>query len=82
MADKKYTTPNGSVVMESILVDKYGQDAFNSFVNNGQLEQVYEEEDRYTTPNGTEMGMSALIEKYGQSRFEDFVFFELIFQVY
>lgn len=70
---KKYRTPNGQVVDESVLREKYGN-RFDSLVSNGTFTV---EEDKpsgilYTTPNGKEADETTLKNKYG-SEFETLV---------
>ena len=62
MPDKKYKTPNGSIVSESDLRNKYGN-KFNDLTNNGSFSLI--DEPIYKTPNGKYETESVLKKKYG-----------------
>lgn len=70
---KKYKTPNGSIVDESVLRQKYGA-RFDSLVGNGTFTLHTESvsSDVYKTPNGSSVSESTLREKYGD-KFESLV---------
>jgi DNA-binding MltR family transcriptional regulator len=63
MPDKKFKTPNGKIVSESELTNKYGE-KFNSLVENKTFSEV--SEPVYKTPNGSYEAESVLQSKYGE----------------
>jgi len=67
MPDKKFKTPNGKIVNESELVNKYGE-KFNSLIENKTFSEV--SEPVYKTPNGSYEAESVLQSKYGD-RFDE-----------
>lgn len=69
MPDHRYKTPNGKIVSEATLQEKYG-DKFNSLVADSTFVAV--NENVYKTPNGTLEAESVLKEKYGD-RFDSLV---------
>src|SRR6185503_2736071 len=69
---KKYKTPNGQIVDESVLRQKYG-DRFDSLVSNGTFTEHNESDvavadnksNQYVTPNGQIVSGDVLSKKYG-----------------
>lgn len=79
MTDRKFKAPDGNVYDESFLVEKYGQEEFDSFVSDNSLQEISTkeepvlDEDVFTAPDGEKYSKSFLVERYGQEEFDAFV---------
>ena len=79
MTDRKFKAPDGNVYDESFLIEKYGQEEFDSFISDNSLEEVSTseepvlDEDEFTAPDGKKYSKSFLVERYGQEQFDSFV---------
>ena len=83
--EENYRTPNGNVLTRDELISQYGEEGFQSFLNDGKLtlvdgedntatEEVFQGgEDIYITPNGNEVTTSELVNQYGEEKFNSFV---------
>lgn len=69
IGDSRYRTPNGKVVTEGQLKEKYG-DRFDSLIQEGSFTSI--SENTFSTPNGTLETESVLREKYGD-RFDSLI---------
>lgn len=72
---RKYKTPNGTIVTEADLINRYGEQKFQSFLADGKLQEIFEEQssNTYITPNNTEVTEQDVINRYGQDNFNKFL---------
>jgi hypothetical protein len=76
---RKYRTPNGTIVTEEYLINRYGQEEFSRFISEGKLQEFIEEPtdaqsgNVYITPNNTEVTEEYLINRYGKDGFNNFL---------
>jgi len=83
--EENYRTPNGNVLTRDQLLTQYGEEKFQSFLNDGKITLVEDEDtavteevfqggdDIYITPNGNELTTSELVTQYGEEKFNSFV---------
>ncbi len=78
----KYRTPNGNILTEEELLNQYGAEKFQEFLNQGKLNLIQDEDvpvseeivnDIFVTPNGNELTQQELINQYGEQKFNTFV---------
>jgi len=72
---RKYITPNGTIVTDTDVINRYGEQEFQSFLQNGKLQEVDEDtqDNIYVTPNNTEVTETDVINKYGEEAFRKFL---------
>ena len=79
MTDRKFKAPDGQEYDELFLVERYGQEKFNSFIADNTFEEISMggetvlDEDEFTAPDGKKYSQSFLIDRYGQDQFESFI---------